>query len=728
MINKILLAFLFVFFIFGANAQKKDSISADVLLSLSLEDLLSMKIITAGKKYEEVKDVPANATVITRKDIERLGFTTYTEILQHINGFYMIDDYYWLGSVNYGVRGFFSTGPFNNVIILVNGINQMSDKYSDYPDVKINVPIEAIDRIEIIKGPMSVIYGSGAFFGAINIITNNVEENKTKNIASVSYGSLNTSKIGLKLSGKEEKFKYVFNASMYNTNGIDVPFTDLTTNPGVINYVGLTPDATTAGQFDDNRKHFSLFLEHKDLFFDISYIETQKDIFDGQPSFGDGSLMTTKASNIFLGYKKTFNDKISAEIKAGYYSHSHILDYEIFRPYYYEIDGQTSNAYSLELNAFFNISEKLEATIGLNRRKVLNIFQVSDFGYYGLNLGHGEVGLPRGEQYSTNSAFTQVKFKAFKKLSIIGGIRIEYLEAYNMQYARGIITENPIDNRPVDSTELRRIYLETYYPENNGISIIPNLAAIFYINDQNVVKLLYGHATKQPSFSENYRQLPGGRPLLDAATIQTIELNYILDIESTFIFNLSLFNNQLKNLISSTNIYNQDTGDWDIYSANSGQMETYGVETGIKYAPFYRLQMNLSGTYQKSKNKLEGYENITLGYSPTFLAYGNVSYQIYKNVSVSVIGRYIDKMETLWKTESTPENGSRIGNSIPAYYVMDANFRMNKIANTGLFFNMKATNIFDTEIRYPTTTSNTWMDKGALGRGRNFLISIGYNF
>jgi len=727
---------LFIFFIFNLNpifrlqsiAQEIDSTFEQEIYSMSLDELLTLKVITAGKKVQEVKDIPASAVIITRKDIELMGFASYTEILEHISGLYMIDDYYWLGSVNFGVRGFFSTGPSNNMIVLVNGISQMSDKYSDYPDVKINVPVEAIDRIEIIKGPMSVIYGSGAFFGAINIITNTVDEKNPERHVTASYGSLQSGKISAKYSGAEKNLKYCFNTSISTTSGIEVPFSDLTSDESVLNYVGLSPSSTTAKQFHDSRKYFNLFLEHTGLFFDFSFIETKKDIFDAQPGFDDGSLMTTLATNIVVGYEKELSDKFSIKLKSGYYSHGHIIDYSIFRPYYYEIDGQTSSSVDFEINAFYKISDKLEINLGLYDRTVLSIFQISDFAYYGLNYGHGKSGLPRGEHFSTLAGYGQFNYNPIKLINIIGGIRIEHLDNYNMYNTRGIVTEDPNDNRNIDSTGLRRIYTATYQPENNGYSIIPTLAVLFNLNNKNVIKLLYGQATKQPSFSENYRQLPENRPLLNASDIQTLEFNYILDIPSKFNLNFSLFFNQLNNLISTTNLLNQETREWEFYSANSGKMSTIGTELGVGYSPIDKLRINLSGVYQRSQDERTGYENIEMGYSPKLLIYGNASFQIFKKTSFTLIGRYVDKMETAWKTESTPENGSRIGKTIKPQYIFDVNLRITEIFNSGFFSNAKICNILNTEIRYPTTTSNTWIDKGSLGKGRTFLFTVGYKF
>ena len=150
----------------------QEQLDINELKKMSLHDLMQIKVVTAAKNPQKISQIPASVVVITAEEIRSLGFRSYTEILNHIPGFYMINDYHYLGHKNFSVRGFFSPGSFSNVVVLVNGIPQLSDEYMDYPDTKITMPVEAIDRIEVIRGPMSVIYGNGAFFGAINIITN----------------------------------------------------------------------------------------------------------------------------------------------------------------------------------------------------------------------------------------------------------------------------------------------------------------------------------------------------------------------------------------------------------------------------------------------------------------------------------------------------------------------------------------------------------------------------
>ncbi|MBI9071313.1 MAG: TonB-dependent receptor [Melioribacteraceae bacterium] len=728
--NKILILMMFVTlcFISETSFSQEKTLTTKDLFAMSLEELMDVKIVTAGKKEEKLSSVPASVYVITREEIERLGLTCYTDLLQHIPGFYMIDDYYWLGSTSFGVRGFFSTGPMNNLIILINGVNQMSDKYSDYPDVKINVPIESIERVEVIKGPMSVIYGSGAFFGAINIITHNPESDSQTKKVSVSYGTGNRKKAALKYSYKEKDLSFTVNTAYCRYEGIDIPFKDLTTKEGILNYVGLAPDATTAGQLDTERKYFSLALNHKTFFADFSISESQKDVFDAQPNLPRGSELNTKAANAVIGFNYQISEKLKGKVKLGYYSHSHTLDYEIFRPNYYEIDGQNTNSYDVEINAIYNVKKNLNFDFGLYRRTVLDIHQISDFGYYGLDYGAGEHGLPSGETYSTHAVYTQASYSPTDKIKLVAGIRLDHLDDYNIEVTRGIVTEDPADGRNPDDPDNRTIIKSKYEPKDNGFSTVTRLAAIYSPVKNHVIKLMWGQAAKQPSFTENYRQLPGGYPFLDAAKINTLELNYLFNYGTKFSANLSVFYNTINNLISSTNIYDQTTGQWDIFSYTSGKMETTGLEAGLRWQPFDIIRVEGDISYQISEDKKPGYEDIEPGYSPKLLGYFSLIYTYNKNRSITLSARYMDEMFTLWKTDTTPENGQRIGDKVDSYFVIGINFLRKNILDTDLYASLKINNLFDQEIRYPTTTSNSWANKGTVGMGRSVLFTLGYEF
>lgn len=163
----------------GKSQQDVDSLIQKYRM-LSIEELLDITVTTAGKKEETIENIPASVEVITREEIERFGYASLNEILLSMTAVYGIDQRDVAGMI-YGIRGYWSSTA-RNVIVLINGVRQerLESDGAEYPAQYI--PVESIDRIEVIKGPMSVIYGPGAFFGAINIITNNAD-NKSSIIA-----------------------------------------------------------------------------------------------------------------------------------------------------------------------------------------------------------------------------------------------------------------------------------------------------------------------------------------------------------------------------------------------------------------------------------------------------------------------------------------------------------------------------------------------------------------
>ncbi len=159
------------------NAASLNDEKIETLFNLTFEDLMNVKIDTAGKTCEKIGEIPASVVILTRQEIERYGYTTLTEALEHIPGLYNINNYEGI-SGNFGIRGFWnSTYENGSIVLLVNGINQKNDLKRSSPFTNIAVPIEAIDRIEVVRGPMSVTYGNGATFGVINIVTNTLSTN-----------------------------------------------------------------------------------------------------------------------------------------------------------------------------------------------------------------------------------------------------------------------------------------------------------------------------------------------------------------------------------------------------------------------------------------------------------------------------------------------------------------------------------------------------------------------
>ncbi len=143
---------------------------ADVA-SLSLQDLLDIEVISTASKFPQaIKEAPASITIVTADDIRRFGYRTLSEALKSVRGFYSTYDR------NYayvGVRGFSRPGDYNTrVLLLIDGY-RLNDGIYDMAPIGTDFPIDMalIERIEVIRGPGSSLYGTNALFGVINVVT-----------------------------------------------------------------------------------------------------------------------------------------------------------------------------------------------------------------------------------------------------------------------------------------------------------------------------------------------------------------------------------------------------------------------------------------------------------------------------------------------------------------------------------------------------------------------------
>jgi outer membrane receptor protein involved in Fe transport len=142
------------------------------LAGRSLEDLLKVEVDTvfgASKHEQRVTEAPSSVTILTAADIRTFGWRTLAEALTSVRGFYTTYDR------NYtyvGVRGFGRPSDYNNrVLVLVNG-HRFNDNVYDQALIGGEFPIDLalVDRIEIIRGPGSALYGTSAFFAVINVM------------------------------------------------------------------------------------------------------------------------------------------------------------------------------------------------------------------------------------------------------------------------------------------------------------------------------------------------------------------------------------------------------------------------------------------------------------------------------------------------------------------------------------------------------------------------------
>jgi outer membrane receptor protein involved in Fe transport len=703
----ILFVILAIILPLNLNPQDNDTEKIKRYFKMDIHQLLSLVITTAGKKKEKISDIPASVVIVTREEIENYGYQSLIEILENIPGLYLTDDYV---NIYTGIRGFWSITPNRNVIILVNGIPYKDELVSSYYLEDIPIPVEAIDRIEVVRGPMSVIYGNGAFFGVINIITNQFDENENPSQVSASVGSEKTRKFFIRMAGKQEDFKYVLNGSYFDTYGIDVPLNKMIIDPSILPNFGLPENHSTGGQLENSVKYFNFSGTFKDFYFDASYAENRKEMMWLYPSISDGTLVVYNDMRIRLGYKRKVSNNFSLETKLSYFLNQLSVDFDMLIDEFYGTQDNRSSGFKAELYLFITPSPRLNITVGIDYLQVLDGHSYITVPTFGANLIQDR--LPEGESMVTRSIFSQIAYKLSDRLKIVAGVMLEQTPKYAIERRIG-------DYSMGNASSTRTTYSHTQ------VEFIPRLALIYSPNDRNIFKLLYGKAINRPSFFHNLDLLTFPIDPLKPETIHTLEFNYIAQLSSKLTVNLSIFRNVLDKLIYRS-IFPVGSSIF-LYYSNVGEMTTNGAEMSILFSPTRRFYFELSGTYQDTTDRRPGFENIEVGYSPKFLGYLKASYFINKDISLAVTGNYVDKMESYFDDTLIPPG--RLGDRVGGYFLLGANLRVRNFLTTGMFLNLKVSNLLDEEIRYPATASNNlYATKGTIGRGRSFLLTLGWKF
>ncbi|HEY0945292.1 MAG TPA: TonB-dependent receptor [Opitutaceae bacterium] len=158
-------------------AQEVSSNSVEDLTELSLEELLNTSVSTASKSAEKQSDAAGIISVLTSDELRRFGGITLRDILERVPGLIGTSVYMTDRSI-VSTRGDQTTNSGNHTLLLIDGRPVRESLESGITsEVFEAFPVSILESVEVIKGPGSVLYGSNAFSGVINLITRKPETN-----------------------------------------------------------------------------------------------------------------------------------------------------------------------------------------------------------------------------------------------------------------------------------------------------------------------------------------------------------------------------------------------------------------------------------------------------------------------------------------------------------------------------------------------------------------------
>ncbi|MGC9375000.1 MAG: TonB-dependent receptor, partial [Bacteroidales bacterium] len=215
--------YLISFSYLGYLTEKKSiDITSDIKLNVSMEkELIPLGevVVTSLKQERKIKEVPVPLEIVHNENIELASSLTASDIIGEQSGIHLSRDGMWSTSIN--IRGFGE----QRIVTLVDG-NRI-ETATDLTAAMSFFDVDDIERVEVIKGASSSLYGTGAMGGIVNVITKDGYFNDTPyfkgsfNVGTHSVNDLFTGKLTLNAGG--EKWYARLSGSLRNAKNVNTP-------------------------------------------------------------------------------------------------------------------------------------------------------------------------------------------------------------------------------------------------------------------------------------------------------------------------------------------------------------------------------------------------------------------------------------------------------------------------------------------------------------------------
>ena len=471
-----------VWAIFSAGIVAPVHADEDELFDLEIEALFDVDVEIASRFPQKSIEAPAAVSIVTAEEIETFGYRTLAEILGSVRGMHTSYDhnYHYLG-----VRGTGRSDNYNNRFLLLVDGYRMNDTIYENAAIGTDFPLDPalIDRVEIVRGPGSSIYGSNAFLGVINVITKSGGDFDGFAVSGQA-GSLGA--LANRLSyGKQygNGAELLLSASRYRSDGQDsFFFPDLKEVPeknfGVV-----------AGLDADRYDKLSAKLAYGRLTVAASYADRNKEVPTASFSSMINQPNETDDSKFLLGLGYTLTVAPNLDLSAQ----THYGRNAFTRSSFYDRINEDAPPFSL------NRDESKAEWFGLETR---------------LDARHGAHHVVLGMEYQNH-------FKLDQMNSDEEPAEI-YVDESNRNFTGALYVEDEVQ---FSQSLLGNFGIRYDYYDNFGSSINPRAALIYNPRQTTAFKLLFGTAFRAPSDYELHAGVDRvGNPDLEPENITSFEL------------------------------------------------------------------------------------------------------------------------------------------------------------------------------------------------------------
>ncbi|MFB9134575.1 TonB-dependent receptor domain-containing protein [Vibrio olivae] len=670
-------------------------------------------VVTANAGFEsKITDAPASVSVISQQDLTEKNYINLGEALSGIEGVDVRSGTGKTGGLNVSIRGMSS----DKTLVLVDGIRQSAsgdttpNGFSSMNSGFIP-PLAAIDHIEVIRGPMSTIYGSDAMGGVINIITKRTQ-NKWVGTVEAGYGlqeddkfgdtsslSFNTSgplikdTLNLNLRGKVKHRQGSSVTTLREGASTRVPYQTETDNydvGGKLSY-NINPqhtvfiDASIARQTFDNENG------------QLGPVGTGGGGYKDEMKYNKDQIILGQQSDLSFGRLESDLSYTATETKGRVLSHG----FRTENTEYLGKDRKLENANTiLNSKLMTEIGDANSATFGLQ--------------YWHSKVEDGIVLAKTGESFEEDSVsvFAEDTWRIIDPLALTLGARYEHHEEFGSHVSpRAYLVWN------INSDWTMKGGVSTGYQTPSLAQLHDGISGVTGGGNTNV----YGNPDLDPEESTNY------------------ETGIYYENIDDFKANVTVFVNHYKNAITTRQIDSSN----NTYE-NVGKANIHGVEVATSFPLFSDdVSVNLNYTYTHSEQDGGDNDGAPFGHTAKHMANAKLRWQLSEQLSSWLSAeyygktpRYTSKRSNLSATqqEILDDKGDIQAWTVVnlgAAYQLTKDLKVNGMVNNVLDKDFTDMDVYGsgrgTEYAgdYYSTTRAT---SGYVNPGRNYWVSVNYTF
>lgn len=650
------------------------------ILGMTLKELLNVKVSIGSKNEETIRNSPSSVTIFTGDDINKMGITSWVQLISQVPGFYSMMNPVEGNQSHIVMRGHAQTYA-NTLLVLLNG-HRINDDYTGGLNYLIQfMDLADVKRVEIIRGPGSAIYGSNAFSGVLNILT------EPKNDISISLGEFNKKRTLLNYSVPLGIGDWNFATSLSFTNEDGEQFKNAF-DPFFLQTNTKDPRQT---------KQLRTYLSNEDSRFFGQYINSKRQDYYLFRRLRDGvNQLETKHLTLGFNHKLIVSEETNLALSAGYQQAS-------------------------------------RESLGTLTPQGVAPFENNDF-LFGVSLKYHSMNLNLDSKYQINDNLTLNSGLSFYESQVPDAYIKSNFDLYgDFSELAEVITFNQPDQRTVldKKRQVRSAYLQAQWQINEAIKVTsglrfdgyndikdattPRLGLVYQLDQKQTLKLLYGKAYRAPSLGDLYDEESGltiGSDQLKASEIKTIELVYFRAMQKSQ-FITTLFSNQQINIIGY-----QPDGNGNQALANVASNDAEGIELELIFHPIkdFRLSTSISHlwkneTYLAELTGLPKSEDVSAENLMNF----NLFYQ-HEDWSFNLNGNWRSDVAVL-------KDGG--------LFLLNSNIQ--KDITNNMTVSLAINNLLDESYFTSSHTAIGIDDNGAQirqfpARGRQILLTLSYNF